>query len=82
MDTLLARPAIDRERFTPNVCMLDNHSGIFQLVSPTCQVYRLDRVLLDSSAQPLMLGKVACIGYSKVRASTVPIPNSDITWWR
>ncbi len=25
-------------------------------------MYRPDRVLLDSSAQPLMLGKAACIG--------------------
>jgi hypothetical protein len=29
MDTLPARPAIDRERFTPVICMLDNRSGIF-----------------------------------------------------
>jgi hypothetical protein len=57
MDALLARPAIDHERLTLGVCMLDNWSGIFQLVSPTGQVYRLDRVLLDSGAQPLMSGK-------------------------
>ena len=62
MDALPARPAIDRERLTPGVCMLDNSSGIFRLVSPTGQVYRPDRVLLDSGAQPLMLGKAACIG--------------------
>jgi len=62
MDALPARPAIGRERFTPGVCMLDNRSGIFRLVSPTDQVYKPDRVLLDSSAQPLMLGKVTCIG--------------------
>ncbi len=62
MDTLLARPAIDRERLTPGVCMLDNRSGIFWLVSPTGQVYRPDQVLLDSGAQPFMLGKAACIG--------------------
>jgi hypothetical protein len=62
MDALPIRLAIDRERLTPGVCMLDNQRGIFQLVSPTGQVYRPDRVLLDSGAQPLMLGKVACIG--------------------
>ncbi len=62
MDALPAQPAIDRERLTPNVCMLDNRSGIFRLVSPTCQVYKPYRVLLDSGAQPLMLGKAACIG--------------------
>jgi hypothetical protein len=47
MDALPARPAIDRERLTPGVCMLDNRSGIFRLVSPTGQVYRPDQVLLD-----------------------------------
>jgi hypothetical protein len=35
MDTLLAWLAIDRERLTHGVCMLDNQSGIFWLVSPT-----------------------------------------------
>ncbi|CAM6028046.1 unnamed protein product [Sphagnum balticum] len=62
MDALPVRPAIDHERLTPSVCMLDNRSGIFWLVSPMGQVYRLDRVLFDSSAEPLMLGKATCIG--------------------
>jgi hypothetical protein len=62
MDALLAQPTINRERLTPGICMLDNLSGIFQLVSPMGQVYRPDRVLLDYGAQPLMLGKAACIG--------------------
>jgi len=35
MDTLLARPAIDSDKLTPSVYMLDNWSGIFRLVSPT-----------------------------------------------
>jgi hypothetical protein len=35
MDALPARPAIDRERLTPGVCMLDNRSDIFRLVSLT-----------------------------------------------
>jgi hypothetical protein len=35
MDALPARLTIDRERLTPGVCMLDNWSGIFRLVSPT-----------------------------------------------
>jgi hypothetical protein len=42
--------------------MLDNQSGIFQLVSPMGQVYRPNQVLLDYGAQPLMLGKATCIG--------------------
>jgi len=50
MDALLARPIIDRERLTPGVCMLDNRSGISRLVSLMSQVYRPDRVLLDSGA--------------------------------
>ncbi len=29
MDTLPARLTIDHEKFTPDVCMLDNRSGIF-----------------------------------------------------
>ncbi len=62
MDALLAQPAIDRERLTPSVCMLDNRSGIFRLVSPTGQVYRPNHILLDSGAQPLMLGKSTSIG--------------------
>jgi len=74
MDALLARPAIDHERLTLGVCMLDNWSGIFQLVSPTGQVYRLDRVLLDSGAQPLMLGKAACIGLGIWRLELEPCP--------
>ncbi len=35
MDALPAWLAIDYERLTLGVCMLDNRSGIFRLVSPT-----------------------------------------------
>ncbi len=54
--------------------MLDNRSGIFQLVSPTGQVYRPDRVLLDFGAQPLMLGKATCIGLGIRRSELEPCP--------
>jgi hypothetical protein len=74
MDVLLAQPTIDRERLTPSVCMLDDQSGIFRLVSPTGQMYRPDRVLLDSCAQPLMLGKVTCIGLGIRRLELEPCP--------
>jgi hypothetical protein len=74
MDALPVRPAIDRERLTPGVCMLDNRSGIFQLVIPTGQMYRPDRVLLDSGAQPLMLGKATCIGLGIRRPELEPCP--------
>jgi hypothetical protein len=62
MDALPIQPTIDCERITLGVCMLDNRSGIFQLVNPMSHVYRPYRVLLDFGAQPLMLGKVTCIG--------------------
>jgi hypothetical protein len=68
------RPTIDRERFTSGVCMLDNQSGIFRLVSPTSQVYRPNWVLLDSGAQPLMLGKATCIGLGIQRSELEPYP--------
>jgi hypothetical protein len=74
MGALPAQPAIDREKLTPGVCMLDNRSGIFRLVNLMSQVYRLDRVLLDSSAQPLMLGKAACIGLGIQRSELEPCP--------
>jgi hypothetical protein len=74
MDALQTRPTIDHERFTPGVCMLDNWSGIFQLGSPTGQVYRLDQVLLDSGAQPSMLGKATCIGLGIQRSELEPCP--------
>jgi len=54
--------------------MLDNWSGIFRLVNPMGQMYRPDRVLLDSSAQPLMLGKVACISLGIRRSELEPCP--------
>jgi hypothetical protein len=74
MDALPAQPTIDRERLTPGVCMLDNRSGIFRLMSPMGQVYKPDRVLLDSGAQPLMLGKAACIGLGIRRSKLEPCP--------
>jgi len=74
MDALPARPTIDHERLTPGVCMFDNWSGIFQLVSPMGQVYRPYRVLLDSGAQPLMLGKATCIGLGIWRSELESCP--------
>ncbi len=72
LDTLLARPTIDREKLTLGVCMLDNRNGIVQLVNPMSQMYRLDRVLLDSGAQPLMLGKATCISLGIRRSELEP----------
>jgi hypothetical protein len=81
MDVLPAQPTINRERLTLGVCMLDNWSGIFWLVSPTGHVYKPNRVLLDSGAQPLMLGKAACIGLGIRRSELEPCPFQIITWW-
>ncbi|PTQ27347.1 hypothetical protein MARPO_0204s0011, partial [Marchantia polymorpha] len=72
MESLPARPAIDRERVVPGVCMVDNRSGVFRLVSAIGQVYILARVLLDSGAQPLMLGKIACISLGVRRSELEP----------
>jgi hypothetical protein len=74
MDTLPTRLAIGRKRFTPNVCMLDNRSGIFRLVSPTSQVYRPNWVLSNSGVEPLMLRKVACIGFGIQMSELEPCP--------
>ncbi len=43
-------------------------------MSPTGQVYRPNRVLLNSSAQPLMLGKATCIGLGIRRLELEPCP--------
>ncbi|PTQ36558.1 hypothetical protein MARPO_0063s0090, partial [Marchantia polymorpha] len=74
MESLPARPAIDRKRVVPGVCMVDNRSGVFRLVSATRQVYVPARVLLDSGAQPLMLGKIACISLGVRRSELEPCP--------
>lgn len=50
MESLPARPAIDCERIVPRVCMMDNRSGLFCLVSTTRQAYVRARVLLNSGA--------------------------------
>ncbi|PTQ43569.1 hypothetical protein MARPO_0024s0079, partial [Marchantia polymorpha] len=60
MESLPARPAIDRERVVLGVCMVDNWSGVFRLVSAT--------------GQPLMLGKIACISLGVRRSELEPCP--------
>jgi hypothetical protein len=41
--------------------VVDNFEGIFQLVGPKGKVFVSRRVLLDSGAQPLMLGASAIV---------------------
>jgi hypothetical protein len=60
--TMPARPAIERSSISPGVVVVDNSQGIFQLVGPKGKVFVPRRVLLDSGAQPLMLGAFAVVG--------------------
>jgi hypothetical protein len=60
--TMLARPAIERSSIIPGMVVVDNSQGIFQLVGPKRKVFVPQRVLLDSGAQPLMLGASAIEG--------------------
>jgi hypothetical protein len=60
--TMPTRPAIERSSITPGVVVVDNSQGIFQLVGPKGKVFVPRWVLLDSGAQPLMLGASAIEG--------------------
>ena len=60
--TMPRRPAIERSSITPGVVMVDNNKAVVQLIGPTGQVFTPTRVLLDSGAQPLMLGRTAIVG--------------------
>jgi hypothetical protein len=57
--TMPARPAIKRSSIIPGIIVVDNSQGIFQLVGPKGKVFVPRRALLDSGAQPLMLGASA-----------------------
>jgi hypothetical protein len=61
--TMPARPAIERSSIILGVVVVDNSQGIFQLVGPKGKVFVPRRVLLDSGAQPLMLGVSALKKY-------------------
>ncbi|BBN10962.1 hypothetical protein Mp_5g07960 [Marchantia polymorpha subsp. ruderalis] len=74
MEFLPTRPAIDRERVVLGVCMVDNWNGVFRLVSAAGHVYVPARMLLESDAQPLMLGKTACISLGVWRSELEPCP--------
>jgi hypothetical protein len=65
--TMPARPEIERSSITPGVVEVDNSLGIFRLVGPKGKVFVPRRVLLDSGAQPLMLGVSAIegLGFTK-----------------
>jgi hypothetical protein len=60
--TMPARPIIERPSISPGVVVVDNSQGIFQHVGPKGKVFLPRQVLLDSGAQPLMLGTSAIAG--------------------
>jgi hypothetical protein len=60
--TMPARPTIERSSITPGVIVVDNSQGIFQLVKSKGNLFVPRRVLLDSGAQPLILGASAIEG--------------------
>jgi hypothetical protein len=72
--TMPARPAIERSSITPGVLVVDNSQGIFQLVGPKGKIFVPRRVLLDSGAQPLMLGAstIEELGLTKDTWRSVP----------
>ncbi|OAE26911.1 hypothetical protein AXG93_3882s1010 [Marchantia polymorpha subsp. ruderalis] len=74
MELLRARPAIDRESIVSSVCMVDNQSDLFRLMSSTRHVYVPTRVLPESCSQPLMLSKEPCIslGIRRFELETCP----------
>jgi hypothetical protein len=60
--TMPTRPVIERSSISPGMVVVDNSQGIFQLIGPKGKVFVPRRVLLDSGAQPLMLGASAIVG--------------------
>jgi hypothetical protein len=60
--TMPASPAIKRSSITSGVVVVDNSQGIFQLFGPKGKIFVPRRVLLDSGAQPLILGASAIKG--------------------
>jgi hypothetical protein len=59
---LSTRPAIERTLIRPNVILLDNRNKVLRMVGPAGKEYFPERVMLDSGAQPLMLGRSAFHG--------------------
>jgi hypothetical protein len=72
--TMSARPAIERSSISPGVVVVDNSQGIFQLVGPKGKVFEPRRVLLDSGAQPLMLGTSAIAGLELMKDTLEECP--------
>jgi hypothetical protein len=72
--TMPARPAIERSSIIPGVVVVDNSQGIFQLIGPKGKIFVPRRVLLDSGAQPLMLGASAIEGLGLMKDTLEKCP--------
>jgi hypothetical protein len=77
--TMPTRPVIKRSSITPGVVVVDNSQGIFQLVGLKGKVFVPRRVLLDSGAQPLMLGASAIEGLGLTKDTLEKCPWTIIT---
>ncbi len=62
---------------------MHNEEGMFQLKGASTCWHQPHRVLLDSSVQPLMLGKAIIngLGLTNVKFGPMPISNFDIHGW-
>jgi hypothetical protein len=72
--TMPARLTIERSSISPGVVVVDNSQGIFQLVGPKRKVFVPRRLLLDSGAQPLMLGASAIAGLKLMKDTLEEYP--------
>jgi hypothetical protein len=71
---LSARPAIERTMVQPNIILLDNKNKVFWMVGPCGKENYPKRVMLDSGAQPLMLGRAAFHGLGMKKSNVDKCP--------
>jgi hypothetical protein len=77
---LSARLAIKRTMVWPNIILLDNKNKVFRMVGPCGKEYYPERVMLDSGAQPLMLGRAAFHGLGMKKSDVDKCPFQIQTW--
>jgi hypothetical protein len=66
-------PTIDRTCVILRVVVMHNEEGMFYLkVASTSQYRLIHKVLLDSSVQPLMLGKTIINGFGLINVNLDP----------
>jgi hypothetical protein len=69
-----ARPVIEKSSISQGVVVVDNSQGIIQLIGPKGKVFVPRRVLLDSGAQPLILGASAVAGLELTKDTSEECP--------